>query len=197
MSDINQENLQKKPKERSRGKSAAIRLAQCAIFVVLMVVSAYIQIPFPFVPLTFQTVVAVLAGLLLGPRYGTASVCVYVLMGLLGLPVFSGGGGIGYVVQLTFGYLLGFIAATFVSGFIAHKCRPSLRIFILAGVCGFLANYAVGAPYFLLLWHFYYHNAGLWNAFVVYNLIYMPKDLILCILAAVLANRLIPLLDRR
>lgn len=51
----------------NRGRRVAAELAKCAIFVVLMIVSAFIKIPFPLVPLTFQTVVAVLAGLLLGP----------------------------------------------------------------------------------------------------------------------------------
>ena len=76
--------------ELNRGRRVAAELAKCAIFVVLMVVSAFIKIPFPLVPLTFQTVVAVLAGLLLGPLYGTAAVGVYIFMSLraaAGLPM--------------------------------------------------------------------------------------------------------------
>ena len=71
----------------------SVKLAQCALFVVLMIVSAFIRIPIPYVPVTFQTVVAVLAGLMLGPWWGAASVAVYVILGLLGLPVFANGGG--------------------------------------------------------------------------------------------------------
>ena len=185
--------------ELNRGRRAAVDLAKCAIFVALMVVSAFIRIPFPLVPLTFQTVVAVLAGLLLGPVYGTAAVGVYIVMGLLGLPVFTNGGGFAYVVQPTFGYILGFAAAAFVAGALCGRGKAAqitLRGALLASVAGFLVNYIVGVPYFLLIWHFYMHNGGVWQAAVTYNLIYMPKDLALCLLAGFLAWRVRPLLDR-
>ena len=183
----------------NRGRRVAAELAKCAIFVVLMVVSAFIKIPFPLVPLTFQTVVAVLAGLLLGPLYGTAAVGVYIFMGLIGLPVFTSGGGFAYVVQPTFGYILGFAAAAFVAGALCGRGKAAqitLRGALLASVAGFLVNYIVGVPYFLLIWHFYMHNGGVWQAAVTYNLIYMPKDLALCLLAGFLAWRVRPLLDR-
>ena len=185
--------------ESNRGRRVAAELAKCAIFVVLMVVSAFIKIPFPLVPLTFQTVVAVLAGLLLGPLYGTAAVGVYIFMGLIGLPVFTSGGGFAYVVQPTFGYILGFAAAAFVAGALCGRGKAAqitLRGALLASVAGFLVNYIVGVPYFLLIWHFYMHNGGVWQAAVTYNLIYMPKDLALCLLAGFLAWRVRPLLDR-
>ena len=185
--------------ELNRGRRVAADLAKCAIFVVLMIVSAFIKIPFPLVPLTFQTVVAVLAGLLLGPLYGTAAVGVYIFMGLLGLPVFTNGGGFAYVVQPTFGYILGFAAAAFVAGALCGRGKAAqitLRGALLASVAGFLVNYIVGVPYFLLIWHFYMHNGGVWQAAVTYNLIYMPKDLALCLLAGFLAWRVRPLLDR-
>lgn len=181
---------------KRRGQSIAVELAKCAIFVVLMIVSAFIRIPFPLVPLTFQTVVAVLAGLLLGPLYGTAAVGVYIFMGLIGLPVFTNGGGFAYVVQPTFGYILGFAAAAFVAGLICGKGKISLLRALLASFAGFLANYLVGVPYFLLIWHFYMNNGGVWQAAVTYNLIYMPKDLVLCLLAGFLAWRVRPLLER-
>ena len=185
--------------ELNRGRRVAAELAKCAIFVVLMVVSAFIKIPFPLVPLTFQTVVAVLAGLLLGPLYGTAAVGVYIFMGLLGLPVFTSGGGFAYVVQPTFGYILGFAAAAFVAGALCGRGKAAqitLRGALLASVAGFLVNYIVGVPYFLLIWHFYMLNGGVWQAAVTYNLIYLPKDLALCLLAGFLAWRVRPLLDR-
>ena len=182
--------------ELNRGRRVAAELAKCAIFVVLMIVSAFIKIPFPLVPLTFQTVVA---GLLLGPLYGTAAVGVYIFMGLIGLPVFTSGGGFAYVVQPTFGYILGFAAAAFVAGALCGRGKAAqitLRGALLASVAGFLVNYIVGVPYFLLIWHFYMHNGGVWQAAVTYNLIYMPKDLALCLLAGFLAWRVRPLLDR-
>ena len=63
----------------------ATDIAECAFFIVLMVAATYIQIPFPLVPLTFQTVVSVLAGLMLGAKKGIISMAVYCFMGLVGL----------------------------------------------------------------------------------------------------------------
>ena len=175
-----------------------IKLAQCAIFVALMIVSAYISIPTPFVPLTFQTVVAVLAGILLGSWYGSAAVAIYVLMGLIGFPVFAHGGGFVYVVNLTFGYLIGFIAGAFAAGLVSARGKAlSLRRAVVAALVGFAVNYLIGIPYFACIWTFYMHNGELWKAIVVNNLLYMPKDLVLCVLAAALAVRVYPLMNRR
>ena len=106
---------------RSRAVSATVQLAQCAIFVALMAAAAYIQIPFYPVPLTFQTVVCVLAGLLLGARNGALALTAYLVMGVLGLPVFSSGGGFTYVLMPSFGYILGFVGAAFSAGLIVGK----------------------------------------------------------------------------
>ena len=183
MSDINKEKRSVFCKQKT-----SIRLAECSLFVVLMVVSAFIRIPFPLVPLSFQTVVAVSAGLLLGPWWGAASVAIYVFIGILGLPVFTNGGGFSYVLNLTFGYVLGFIVAAFVAGLVRGGALKNLPRLIIAAVCGFLANYLIGVPYFAMIWHFYMMNGELLDALIVNNLFYMPKDLVLCILAAFLSR---------
>lgn len=173
-----------------------MRIAECALFVVLMVVSAFIRIPFPPVPLTFQTVVAVLAGLMLGPGYGAAAVAVYVFMGLLGLPVFTNGGGFAYVLEPTFGYILGFVAAAFAAGLVRGRSLALPRL-IIAALAGFLVNYLIGVPYFMAIWHFYMNNGGLWGAVLTYNVLYMPKDIALCVLSAFLARTLFAATRRR
>ena len=81
----------------------------CALFAALAAVGAFLRIPVPLVPFTLQFLFTNLAGLLLGKKLGAVSVGVYVLLGLMGLPIFTGGGGIGYLVHPTFGYLIGFI----------------------------------------------------------------------------------------
>ena len=186
MSDINQEKL----KKSTRNSTSAKKISYCALFVVLMIVSAFIKIPFPLVPLTFQTVVAVLAGLTVGAWWGAAAVFVYVFMGLIGLPVFAGGGGFAYVLQPSFGYIVGFVAAAFFAGSVRGNKPFSQGKCILAALVGFAVNYAVGMPYFAVIWHFYLGNGNLLGAIVTYNLLYMPKDLVLCFLSALLAYRL-------
>lgn len=196
MSDINGNNNSSFV-TRNRAKRISVRLAECALFVVLMVVSAFIQIPFPLVPLSFQTVVAVSAGLLLGPWWGSAAVLIYLFMGLLGLPVFTGGGGFAYILNLTFGYIIGFVFAALVAGIVRGNGQAKLWRLIVAAICGFLANYLIGIPYFALIWHFYMGNGELLSALLINNILYMPKDFALSIVAAFLARAVMAALPKR
>ncbi len=177
----------------------AVDIAEIAIFVALMVVGSYIEIPFYPTPLTFQTVIAVLAGLLLGWKKGTVSIAVYVFMGLVCyIPVFADHSlaGFGYVVKVTFGYIIGFVVAAFVAGFIVRGEGVPFWRYIVASVAAFIANYAIGIPYFAVAWHLLYGNVKLGEVIVTYNLLYMPKDLLLCLLAAVLAWRVVPYISK-
>lgn len=174
----------------------AADIAECAIFIVLMVVATYIQIPFPLVPLTFQTVVSVLAGLLLGWKKGIISMSVYCFMGLAGLPVFTAGGGFSYIFKPSFGYIIGFIASAGVGGLIAGKADASLRRYIVAALCAFLADYVVGIPYCILT----AKALGVENLtrlFITGNLVYMPKDAVLSVLSAFLAKAVTPVIRKR
>ncbi len=80
-----------------------------SLFAALMAAGAYLSIPIGPVPIVLQNMFVLLAGLLLGNRWGLASVAVYLLAGVCGLPVFAGGlGGIGRIVGPTGGYLIGY-----------------------------------------------------------------------------------------
>ena len=83
-------------------------LILCGLFTSLIVVGAFIRIPIPVVPFTLQLLFTMLAGLLLGGKWGAASVCIYIVLGLMGLPVFAEGGGLAYVLKPSFGYIIGF-----------------------------------------------------------------------------------------
>lgn len=175
--------------------TVAVNIAECGIFVALMTAAAYIQIPFPLVPLTFQTAVSVLAGLLLGAKKGAVSMSVYAFAGLAGLPLFSAGGGIYYVLKPSFGYILGFIAAAFVAGIIAGKADLPVWRYVVAAMAAFLVNYAIGIPYCIICAKFL-GVQNLVNLLITGNLIYMPKDAALCALAAILSRRVCPAIGR-
>lgn len=177
-------------------KLAATDIAECGLAVALMVAGAFIKIPFPMVPLTFQTVVAVLSGLLLGWKKGMIAMGVYAIMGLVGVPVFSSEpfGGFSYVLKPSFGYILGFIASAGVAG-IRYNTADKLWQKIVLALTAFLADYMVGIPYFIAVWQLNSYG-GLWSAVVTYNLIYMPKDAVLCLLAAFIAFAVTPAIKR-
>lgn len=176
---------------KTKTKFRATDIAECAIFIVLMVVATFISIPFPPVPLTFQTVVSVLAGLLLGWKKGIISMSVYCFMGLAGLPVFTGGGGIAYVLKPTFGYILGFIAAAGVGGLIVGNGNVSFRRYVIAALAAFFADYIIGMPYCIVAAHFL-GVKDMVHLLVFGNLLYMPKDAVLSILGAFLARAVFP-----
>ena len=92
------------------------QLVFCSLFTALIVVGAFIKIPVPVVPFTLQYLFTMLAGLILGPRLGTISVTAYMLLGLAGLPIFTEGGGLWYVLKPSFGYIIGFCIGTYVTG---------------------------------------------------------------------------------
>ncbi len=99
-------------------------MVYASLLAALTAAGAYLAIPIGPVPIVLQNLFILLAGLLLGSRWGLASVSVYLLTGALGLPVFAGGlGGIGRLVGPTGGYLVGFLPAVFVIGWITEKAK--------------------------------------------------------------------------
>ena len=164
-----------------------------AMFVALIAVGAYIKIPVPVCPFTLQFLFTTLAGIILGSKNGTIAVSVYVLLGLAGLPVFTGGGGIGYVFQPTFGYLIGFIAGAFVTGTIVHKGDLTMQRLLAGGFAGLMTVYTFGMAYYWAVSRFYIGEPiGLWMLFLYCFLLAVPGDICLCILSAKLGKRLIP-----
>ena len=96
-----------------------------AMFAALTAVGAFIKVPIPYIPFTLQYLFCALAELILGSRLGALSQIVYVAIGLSGVPVFTEGGGLGYIFKPTFGYLIGFIVAAYVIG----KIRENVKDF--------------------------------------------------------------------
>jgi len=133
-----------------------------------------------------------LAGLLLGRKYGPLSVAVYIVAGLAGFPVFAKGGGLWYVFEPTFGYLLGFLAATFLTGLIAEKTTPSFKSALAAGFPSFFVMYALGLSYFYLIRNFYMTDSPITlNALIVTCFLpFAVGDILSLVLCAVVYKRL-------
>lgn len=174
------------------------KLILCALFAALAAVGAFIKIPTPLVPITLQLLFTTMAGILLGSKLGTISVGSYVLLGLMGLPVFTGGGGPFYVLQPSFGYILGFVLGAFVTGLIAERGKPSFIRFLIASLAGLLAVYLIGVPYCYLISRFYLKSEVAIGAMVLNGfLIFLPGDFIKSILCAFLGKRLSPIVRKK
>lgn len=156
-------------------------LILCALFIALITVGTFIKIPVGTDVYTLQFLFTLLAGLLLGPRLGAIAVGTYVVMGLVGIPVFASGGGPGYIAQPTFGYLLGFIVQAWVNGAWARKAKQiNFRSLLEANLVGMVIVYLFGlinAP--ISVW------AVIWYC----GILQVIPDVVLCIGAAMLGVR--------
>ena len=119
-----------------------------SLFVALIAAGAFLAIPIGPVPIVLQNMFVLLAGIILGPRWGLACVGIYLLIGACGLPVFANGkAGIGTIFGPTGGYLLGYLPAVFVTGLISKKGNNKMIADIFAMVAGSIIVYAAGVPW--------------------------------------------------
>jgi biotin transport system substrate-specific component len=124
-------------------------------FAAAVAAASQVAIPLPFtpVPLTLQPMLVILAGMMLGPVAGAASMALYLAAGAAGLPVFTpmGAPGIARLVGPTGGYLLAYPAAAFVSGALMRHVQPSLIGRWVAGIAGIAVIYFGGVAQLTLL----------------------------------------------
>ena len=120
-------------------------MVYASLLAALTAASALFSIQIGDVPVILYNFFILLMGLLLGSRWGTASVAVYLLAGSLGLPVFAGSkGGLAILLGPTGGYLIGFLPAVFIIGLISEKFNQRLLPDIIALLCGTAVIYALG-----------------------------------------------------
>ena len=108
----------------------------------------------------------------------------------MGIPVFTSGGGISYVLQPTFGYILGFIIGAYACGKIAEK-KQSFLNYVIASLTSLVIVYFTGTVYFYLIKNLYMGaNVSLWFVVLNCSLVFIPFDAICTVLAAFLALRI-------
>ena len=128
-------------------------ITYAALFSALIAAGAFVAIPVGPVPFTLQVLFVLLAGMVLGPRLGAASVVAYLTLGLLAPVYADGASGIGVLLGPTGGFLLGFIPAVVVTGLIARAGPPTLLRLIGAGLLGLVPIYVLGASWLALQLH--------------------------------------------
>ena len=132
---------------------SASAITRVALMAAVTAAAAQIAIPIPPVPFILQVLAVILSGLLLGPRYGALAQAVYVLVGAVGVPVFSEfSGGLGVILGPTGGYLVSYPIAAAVAGLAAPAVaggvrRRALVLGILWGYAGLAVIYALGATW--------------------------------------------------
>ena len=190
--------MEQKTKQGIRQKIATRDMAMCALFTVLITAGAFIKIPVPVVPFTLQFLFTMMAGLLLGGRLGACSVALYGVLGLIGLPVFAEGGGIYYLLKPSFGYIIGFGIASYVTGRMVERLEKiSFGKVLAANLLGLAIVYGAGMSYYYVICNYVINSPiGLGALFLYCFLLAVPGDICLCFLAAKLTRRLKPALER-
>jgi len=163
-----------------------------SLLAALMAAGAYLAIPIGPVPIVMQNMFVFLAGLLLGSRWGLASVGVYLLTGACGLPVFAGGlGGIGRIVGPTGGYLIGYLPAVFIVGYISGKSTARIGRDVLAMICGTVVLYACGVTWLKTL------TGMTWSKTLTVGMYpFLVGDALKIAAAAVIARALRPIIEK-
>lgn len=179
-----------------RGRAKDLTL--CGLFAALIAAGAFIKITIPVQPFpmhfTMQWFFVLMAGFLLKPRLAFSSVATYLIIGLVGVPVFAAGGGPAYLIRPTFGFLLGFALAALVMGLLCERMHPvKLHHMMIPATAGLLVYYAMGAVYFYFISNYVISMPVGWKVVLINCcLITIGEDFVLCLLAALVAMRLRP-----
>lgn len=178
-------------KKKSKGKSALLDLVYIAMFTALIAVCSQISIPLGPVPFTLQTMAVYIAAAMLGWKRGTISVLVYILIGLVGVPVFAGfSGGFSSIVSPSFGYIIGFILTALAVGLSTKFFGNKLVTLIISMIIGLLLCYIVGTIWFMVVYNVtnQYIDLGLALSWCVVP--FIIPDMAKIAVAAILVNRL-------
>ena len=145
-----------------------------------------IMLPFSPVPFSFGTLAVYLSAIILGFRPGVSSVIIYLLLGAVGVPVFSGfTGGIGRLLGPTGGYLIGYLFLAGICGFYADRYRGRKTILALGIFLGTLACYTCGVYFYA-----FQTQTSLFQSFSLTILPFLPGDLAKAILGLVLGTKI-------
>lgn len=156
------------------------------LFSALICVFGFVSIPLTFtpIPIVLQNIMVLFSSIILGPLWGSVSVLIFLVMGLCGLPVFSGfQGGVARFLSPTGGFLYGYLIASFITGIISWKTNKKFIIFISL-VCGILTMYSTGLIHFIIV-----TDKTLKEALVMCILPYIIPDLIKCLIFTFISER--------
>jgi len=169
-----------------------------SLFAALTAVGAFIKIPTPVVPFTLQYLFCAYSGILLGAKRGFYSQLLYLSIGLMGFPIFTNGGGITYIFQPTFGYIIGFVLCSYIIGKLTERLAKvtvmSLFSSIVAGMC---AMYFCGVVHLYIIMNYYLGKTMSVKAAIITGMFpFILTDLIYSLLIAVTAAAIVPLLKK-
>ena len=180
-------------------RNLIVTLTLSALFCTLICVGSFTRIPIPnMMPMTLQTFFVLLTALVLPLKASTLATVTYMALGLIGLPIFSGGGGLGYVLMPNFGFIIGFLIATVIISVLTQKLKNrKLWQYIIISLLGIAVIYIIGILYFAFITNVYNKgdNSAIWFIQTVF-LPFLPKEIICMILASISAYKIRPYITK-
>lgn len=171
-------------------------VVQAGMFAALMATISQISIPMPSgIPLTIQVFGVILTGVVLGWRIGLLATLVYILLGSVGLPIFSNfRGGLDMLVGMTGGYILGWPLMVVLAGIKPKTSHHGLNmgLILLLSIIGLLVDELMGG----LQWAALAGNMSLWAIFTYSMAAFVPKDICLTIAAVILGLKIRNILSK-
>ena len=174
-------------------KNIIVTLTLSALFCTMICVGSFIKIPLPnMMPVTMQTFFVLLTGLVLPVKASVLATVTYMTLGLIGLPIFSGGGGLGYVLTPNFGFIIGFVVASMIISIFAERFKKrSFGQYFVISLLGVAVIYIIGILYFAFISNVY-NNAdysAIWFILTIF-LPFLPKEIICIVLSSVTAFKI-------
>ena len=170
-----------------------------SLFAAFICVGCFIQVPFlGGVPIVFQDMLAIFAGLMLGPIYGVGAVIIFLCMGILGFPVFSGKAGLHVILQgVTGGFLIGYLFAAFAAGIFTKfffkystgKAKECVVLFF-AVVTAMIVIFTCGVVGFMRVTH-----SGFAATLTLVVVPFIPGTIIKVILLVLLGRKFCPIIN--
>ncbi|MFQ9510203.1 MAG: biotin transporter BioY [Lachnospiraceae bacterium] len=171
-------------------------LTLTALFTAIICILGPLTIPVGPIPLTLCNLSILLAAYVLGPWWGTASVAIYILLGVVGLPVFSAGGaGVAKVIGPTGGYIFGYLFLSLFTGLFVKKFKGNLIFSIVGMLIGLIVLYFFGT-----IWYIVVTNVDVKAAIGACVLPFLPGDAIKIVIALFVGSQLqrrLPLLTKQ
>ena len=182
-------NTTERVEKKSEMEILLTRVFYISVFTFLTASSAFVKIPMYPVPITLQTLFVLLAANILGKKDGTISILSYLMVGLSGIPIFANGGGPSYIFQPSFGYLIGFIPAAYLTGIMVEKInfnnyKEAFILLLTSNLIGLAIIYIFGLSYLYVCINFLLKNSITINQVIFSGFIIFIPGMIIKLIAA-------------
>lgn len=171
-----------------------------AIMITILIICSQLSIPIGPVPITLQTLSVLMIGYLLTPKMAVLATSLYLFMGLAGFPIFSAfSGGIQAILMPSFGFILGFIPASYVHAKYLEKYSTSeIKHLMISGLLNFSITYLIGLTYMTGILNFYLDSHLTLTGILMAGFIpFIPGDILKLSIGVLLARRLLPIIHQR